>query len=88
MAPKIRPTRHRTVENKDHVCLMPILKSKFNHRLPTQGIMVLPWRSLFWMEGLSDEAYYPWDWDSPKKIRLKSVNLTFVNEQKNVLIYQ
>ena len=31
-----------------------------------------------WAEGLSDEAYYPWE--SPKKIRLKSFNPTFVNE--------
>ena len=39
-----------------------------------------------WVEGLSDEAYYPWE--SPKKIQLKSVNPTFVNEQKNVLTDQ
>ena len=31
-----------------------------------------------WVEGVSDEAYYPWE--SPKKIRLKSVNPTFVND--------
>ena len=39
-----------------------------------------------WVEGSSDEAYYPWE--SPKKIQLKSVNPTFVNEQKNVLTDQ
>ena len=35
-----------------------------------------------WVEGLSDEAYY--HWESPKKIRLKSVNTTFASEQKKV----
>ena len=39
-----------------------------------------------WMEGLSDEAYYPWE--SPKKIQLKSVNPTFASEQKKVSIHQ
>ena len=38
-----------------------------------------------WVERLSDEAYFPWE--SPKKNRLKTVNPTFVNKQKNVLIY-
>ena len=38
-----------------------------------------------WVEGLSDEAFYPWE--SPKKIRLKSVNPTFVTEQKKVSIH-
>ena len=37
-----------------------------------------------WVEGLSDEAFYPWE--SPKKIQLKSVNPTFVTEQKKVSI--
>ena len=32
------------------------------------------------VEGVSDEAFYPWE--SPKKIRLKSVKPTFVTEQK------
>ena len=36
-----------------------------------------------WVDGVSDEAYYPWE--SPKKIRLKSVNPTFASEQKKVL---
>ena len=35
-----------------------------------------------WMDGVSDEAYYPWE--SPKKIRLKSVNPTFFNSSINV----
>ena len=39
-----------------------------------------------WVDGLSDEAYYPWE--SPKRIRLKSVNPTFASEQKKVSIYQ
>ena len=39
-----------------------------------------------WVEGLSDEAFYPRE--SPKKIRLKSVNPTFVTEQKKVSIHQ
>ena len=38
-----------------------------------------------WMEGISDEAYHPWE--SPKKIGLKSVSPTFTTKQKNVLIY-
>ena len=38
-----------------------------------------------WVDGVTDEAYYPWE--SPKKIRLKSVNPTFVTEQKKVLIH-
>ena len=38
-----------------------------------------------WVEGLSDEAFYPWE--SPKKIGLKSVNTTFASEQKKVLIH-
>ena len=38
-----------------------------------------------WVEGVSDEAFYPWE--SPKKIRLKSVNPTFATEQKKVLIH-
>ena len=37
-----------------------------------------------WVEGLSDEAYYPWE--SRKNIRLKSVNPTFASEQKKVSI--
>ena len=37
-----------------------------------------------WVEGLSDEAFYPWE--SPKKIELKSVN-PFFTEQKKVLIH-
>ena len=39
-----------------------------------------------WVEGLSDEAFYPWE--SPKKIRLKSVNPTFATEQKKVSIHR
>ena len=39
-----------------------------------------------WVDGMSDEAYYPWE--SPKKIRLKSVNPTFASEQKKVSIHQ
>ena len=39
-----------------------------------------------WVEGVSDEAFYPWE--SPKKIRLKSVNPTFATEQKKVLIHR
>ena len=39
-----------------------------------------------WVEGLSDEAFYPWK--SPKEIRLKSVNPTFASKQKNVSIHQ
>ena len=39
-----------------------------------------------WVDGVSDEAYYPWE--SPKKIRLKSVNPTFASEQKKVSIHQ
>ena len=39
-----------------------------------------------WVEGLSDEAYYPWD--SPKKNGLKSVNPTFDTEQKKVSIHR
>ena len=35
-----------------------------------------------WVEGLSDEAYYPCE--SPKKIRLKSANPTFASERKKV----
>ena len=38
-----------------------------------------------WAEELSDEAFYPWE--SPKKIRLKSVNPTFVTEEKKVSIH-
>ena len=38
-----------------------------------------------WVDGLSDEAYYPWE--SPKFFWLKSVNPSLVNEQKNVLFY-
>ena len=38
-----------------------------------------------WVEGVSDEPFYPWE--SPKKNRLKSVNPTFVTEQKKVLIH-
>ena len=39
-----------------------------------------------WVEELSDEAFYPWE--SPKKIRLKSVNptITFATKQKKVSI--
>ena len=40
-----------------------------------------------WVERLSDEVFYPWE--SPKKIRLKSVNAvnpTFVTKQKKVSI--
>ena len=37
------------------------------------------------VEGVSDEAFYPWE--SPKKIRLKSVNPTFVTEPKKVSIH-
>ena len=33
-----------------------------------------------WVEGLSDEAFYPWE--SPKRIWLKSVNPTFAPKQK------
>ena len=39
-----------------------------------------------WVDGVSVEAYYPWE--SPKKIRLKSVNPTFASEQKKVSIHQ
>ena len=39
-----------------------------------------------WVEGLSDEAFYPWE--SPKKIWLKSVNPTFATEQKKVSIHR
>ena len=39
-----------------------------------------------WEEGLSDEAFYPWE--SPKRNRIKSVNPTYINKLKNVLIYQ
>ena len=43
-----------------------------------------------WVEGLSDgsdEAFY--QWETPKKIRLlKSVNPTFVSEQKKISIHQ
>ena len=39
-----------------------------------------------WVDGVYDEAYYPWE--SPKKIRLKSVNPTFASEQKKVSIHQ
>ena len=39
-----------------------------------------------WVEGLSDEAYPPWE--SPKKIQLKSVNPTFDSEQKKFFIHQ
>ena len=38
------------------------------------------------VEGISDEAFYPWE--SPKKIRLKSVNPTFATEQKKVSIHR
>ena len=38
-----------------------------------------------WVEGLSDEAFYPWE--SPKKIRLKSVNPIFATEQKKVSVH-
>ena len=38
-----------------------------------------------WVEGLSDEVIYPWE--SPKKIRLKSVDPTFATEQKKVSIH-
>ena len=38
-------------------------------------------------EGLSNEAYYPWE--SPKKkIWLKLVNLAIATEQKKVSVYQ
>ena len=37
------------------------------------------------VEGVSDEAFYPWE--SPKKIRIKSVNTTFAFEQNKVLIH-
>ena len=36
-----------------------------------------------WVEGLSDEASYPWV--SPKKIQQKSVNPTFASEKKESL---
>ena len=39
-----------------------------------------------WVEGLSDEVYYPWE--SLKKLRLKSVNPTFATAQKKVSIHQ
>ena len=39
-----------------------------------------------WVEGLSDEAFYPWE--SPKKIRLKSVSPTFATKQKKVSIHR
>ena len=39
-----------------------------------------------WVDGLSDEAYYPWE--SPKKIWLISVNPTIATKQKKVLIHQ
>ena len=38
-----------------------------------------------WLEGLSDEAFYCWE--SPKKIGIKSVDPTFVTEQKKLLIH-
>ena len=38
------------------------------------------------VEGVSDEVFYPWE--SPKKIRLNSVNPTFATEQKKVLIHR
>ena len=38
-----------------------------------------------WVEGLSDEGFYPWE--SPRKIRLKSVYSTFGTEQKKVSIH-
>ena len=41
-----------------------------------------------WVEGLSDEAYYPGPGSHQKKNRLKSVNPTFVTEQKKVSIHQ
>ena len=40
-----------------------------------------------WVEGLSDEAFYPGPWRHKKKIRLKSVNPKFVTEQKKVSIH-
>ena len=39
-----------------------------------------------WVEGVSDEALYPWE--SLKKIRLKLVNPTFATVQKKVSIHQ
>ena len=39
-----------------------------------------------WVEGLSDEAFYPWE--SPKTIRLKLVNPTFATKQKKVWIHR
>ena len=39
-----------------------------------------------WVEGLSDEAFYPWE--SPKKIRLKLVNPKFATDLKKVLIHR
>ena len=39
-----------------------------------------------WVEGLSDQAFYPWE--SPKEIRLKSVNPRFATEQKKVSIHR
>ena len=39
-----------------------------------------------WVEGLSDEAFY--SWESPKKIRHKSVNPTFATKQKKVSIHR
>ena len=39
-----------------------------------------------WVEGLTDEAYYPW-MGVTKKNQLKLVNPTFVTEQEKVLIY-
>ena len=32
-----------------------------------------------WVDGLSDEAHYPWE--SPKEIRLKLVNTTFATNK-------
>ena len=39
-----------------------------------------------WVEGISDEAYYPWALGVTKKNRLELVSPTFVTEQNNVLI--
>ena len=38
------------------------------------------------MEGLSDEANYPWE--SQKKVQLRLVNPIFATEEKKVLIHQ
>ena len=38
-----------------------------------------------WVEGLSDEAYYPWE--SLKEIRLEFVNPTFATKENKVLIH-